>query len=406
MKFGLHIRFAILTGVLAVAHAQTHNPFQAAYDANQIFELRDAVEHSTAPPFYKAVVEASSNDVQAAEKDLHSIIHAAPHSENAYDAHDLLGNMYFRNGMYRDAFNEITAALKERPDAGDAKSMLPVATALNELPPMTVVAMRPSTLQIEPDTTFLPLKLDGKEAEFFFDTGAGISVLGESEAKELGLVAKTVDGKMGEASGQGVTGLRIALVADLIIGGLHLRNVPFIVIADSGEPWTQLPQRRRGIIGMPVLLAMHTLRWTRKGSFEFGFPAQPLNETTCNMLFKNSNPVIDVRVEQKRLDFTLDTGAVDTDLNPAFAKTLPALMKNGTRETRSLEGLGGTVNGDSILLPSVTLQIGDRNTVLKPAHVFTEHGNGTWAAGNLGMDVLKQAPSFTLDFGAMTLRLE
>ena len=150
--------------------------------------------------------------------------------------------------------------------------MLPIATALNELPPMTVTAMRPSTLQIEPDSTFLPLKLDGKEAEFFFDTGAGISVLGESEAKELGLVAKTVDGKMGEASGQGVTGLRIALVADLVIGGLHLRNVPFIVIADTGEPWNQFPQRRRGIIGLPVLLAMHTLRWTRKGSFEFRSP--------------------------------------------------------------------------------------------------------------------------------------
>ena len=151
---------------------------------------------------------------------------------------------------------------------------------------------------------------------------------------------------------------------------------------------------------------MHTLRWTPKGSFEFGFPAQPLNVATCNMLFHDSNPVVDVRVERKHLDFTLDTGAVDTDLNPAFAKTLPALMKNGTRETRSLEGLGGTVNGDSILLPSVTLQIGDRNTVLKPAHVFTKHGNGTWAAGNLGMDSLKQAPAFTLDFGAMTLRLE
>jgi predicted aspartyl protease len=406
MKFGLHIRFAILAGVLAVAHAQTHNPFQVAYDANQLFELRDAVEHSTAPLFYKAAVEASLNSVHAAEKDLHSIIDAAPDSQNAYEAHDLLGNMYFRNGMYRDAFSEITAALKERPDAADPKSMLPIFTALNELPPMTIVAMRPSTLQIEPDSIFLPLKLDGKEAEFFFDTGAGISCIGESEAKELGLVTKMVEGKMGDASGQGVTGLRVALVADLIIGGLHLRNVPFVVLPDSGEPWNQLPRRKRGIIGIPVLLAMHTLRWTPKGSFEFGFPTQPLNVTTCNMLFHNSNPVIDVHVERKRLNFTLDTGAVDTDLNPAFAKTLPALMKSGTPENRPLEGLGGTVNGDSILLPSVTLQIGNRNTVLKPAHVFTEHGNGTWAAGNLGMDVLKQAPAFTLDFGAMTLRLE
>lgn len=44
--------------------------------------------------------------------------------------------------------------------------------------------------------------------------------------------------------------------------------------------------------------------------------------------------------------------------------------------------------------------------ILKPAHVFAEHGNGSWAAGNLGMDLLKQAHAFTLDFVAMTLRFE
>lgn len=406
MKFRLHLPFAILTGVLTVAHAQTHTPFQAAYEANQVFELRDTVEHSAAPLFYKAAVEASFNNVQTAEKDFDAVIHAAPNSPDAYEAHDLLGNMYFRNGMYRDAFKEITAALKEQPDAGDPKSMLPITTALKKFPPMAVVAMRPSTLQIEPDSTFLPLKLNGKQVEFFFDTGASMSLVGESEARELGLVAMPVAGKMGDASGQGVSGVQIALAPDLVIGGLHLRNVPFVVVPDSGEPWNQLPQPRRGLIGLPVLLAMHTIRWTRQGSFEFGFPSQPLNRTTCNILFHNSNPVVDVRVERKHLDFTLDTGAVDTDLNPAFAKALPALMKSGTPEKRALEGVGGTVHSDSILLPSVTLQIGDRNAVLKPAHVFTEHGNGTWAAGNLGMDVLKQAPAFTLDFGAMTLRLE
>jgi predicted aspartyl protease len=388
------------------AQVQDSSSLKAAYDANQVFVLRDDVEHSPAPLFYRAAVEASLNQVQAAEKGLRSIIEEAPHSNDAYEAHDLLGNVYFRNGMYREGYSEIVAALHERPDASEAKSMLSILTALNALPKMNIVESKPSSLQIEPGSIFLPSKANGKDVEFFFDTGAGISVIGESEVKELGIAAKPVEGKTGDASGKGVTDLQIALVPDLRIGGLHLENVPFLVIADAGEPWNHLPQSRHGIIGIPLLLAMHTLRWTPTGKFEFGFPAQALNAGICNMLFHNSNPVINVLVESKHLDFTLDTGAVDTDLNPGFAKSLPSLMKSGKPENRSIEGLGGSTNSSSILLPSVTFGIDGRNVFLRPAHVFTQHGNGTWAAGNLGMDLLKQAHAFTLDFEAMTLRLQ
>ena len=392
--------------VLIGLPTQAQSSFKAAYDANQVFVLRDAIEHSRTPLFYRAAVEASLNRVQAAEKDLRTVIRKDPHSNDAYEAHDLLGNMYFRNGMYREGFNEIVAALHERPNASDAKSMLFILTALNGLPKTTIKDSKPSSLQIEPGSTFLPLKINHRGAEFFFDTGAPISVIGASEARELGLVAKPVEGKMGDASGQQIASLQITLVADLLIGDLHLRNVPFIVVADTGEPWTDLPQSRHGIIGLPLLLAMHTLRWTPTGKFEFGFPAQALNVGTCNMLFHNSNPVINVLVEGKNLDFTLDTGAVDTDLNPEFARSLPSLIKTGTPENRSIEGLGGSTSSPSILLPSVLLGIDGKNVFLRPAHVFTEHGNGTWAAGNLGMDLLKQAHFFALDFGAMTLHLQ
>jgi hypothetical protein len=145
-----------------------------------------------------------------------------------------------------------------------------------------------------------------------------------------------------------------------------------------------MPQNRRGIIGLPILLAMQTVRWTPTGSFEFAFPAQDLDLRASNMLFHNSNPVIQVTVEGKHLDFTLDTGAVDTDVNPPFATALPELLKTGRPEKRLIGGLGGIDNYDSVLLQSVTFEIGGKNLTLKPTHVFTKHGNGTWAAGNLG----------------------
>ncbi len=408
MLMRLPIATAVLMiGLLPAMWAQSQSTFQAAYEKNQVFVLRtDVAEAAAAPLFYRGAIEAAANQISTADKLLHSVINASPNSDQAYEAHDLLGNMFFRNGMYRAAFGEIRAALQERPEASDAKQMLPIATALNNLPEMTVASLRPSTLHIEPKSIFLPLQVNGHDAEFFFDTGAGLSLIGESEAKELGIPAQTVEGTMGDASGKGVSGLRIALAKNLVIGGLHLQNVPFVVISDTREPLNTLPLHRRGIIGIPVLLAMKTIRWKPTGSFELGFPGTALNLSTCNVLFHNANPVIDVQASGKHLDFTLDTGAMTTDLNPPFAEALPALVKTGTPEKQTIEGLGGITEGQSVLLPSVTFQIGGGTAVLKPAHVFTEHGNGAWAAGNLGMDLLSQASAFTLDFGAMTLRLQ
>jgi predicted aspartyl protease len=394
----------LITGQLV--KAQLPDVLKAAYDTNRVFELRDAMLRSSTPLLYRGAVDASSNSIRAAEIELRSVIQHDPKSADAYEAHDLLGNMYFRNSMYREGYAEIVAALHERPNASDAKSMLSIFTALNELPKMTVVEAKPSSINIEPGSISLPLKANGQDLKFFFDTGAGISVIGESEAKELGIKAKPVEGKMGDSSGQGVSGLQLALVSDLRIGGLHLHDVPFLVIADSGEPWNHSPKNEHGIIGLPILIAMRTLRWTPACKFDFGFPTQAFDLSKCNMLFHNSNPVIDVLVDSRHLDFTLDTGAVSTDLNPQFAKALPLLMKGGTPETNSIEGLGGKVENSSILLPSVTFEIDRKRVVLTPAHVFTDHGVGTWASGNLGMDLLKQAHTFTLDFGAMTLRLQ
>jgi hypothetical protein len=91
---------------------------------------------------------------------------------------------------------------------------------------------------------------------------------------------------------------------------------------------------------------------------------------------------------------------------PPFATGLPELLKTGKPETRAIEGLGGSNNYDSVLLQSVTFGIGGKKLALEPTHVFTKHGNGTWAAGNLGMDLLSKAKAVTLDFKAMTLQLD
>jgi hypothetical protein len=67
-----------------------------------------------------------------------------------------------------------------------------------------------------------------------------------------------------------------------------------------------------------------------------------------------------------------------------------------------------TSSYDSVLLPAVTLTVGGHDVNLKPAHVLVKQSSDTssWAAGNLGMDLLNQARAVTLDFHTTTPRLE
>ena len=406
MKLLIAIVGSVTACMLSMAQPQISATASRFSNPQHVFTLRAEVLAGRAQAFDKGALLAAANQVESAQEQLQSAIDTSQDLDEAYEARDLLANMYVRNGMYQQAQEEIEAALRLRPQGGDAKSMLPLTKALSALPPTYVVSFQPTKLRIGAKSKALPLKLNGQDASFLFDTGANISVIGESEAKSLGLKTAHVNGTMGDSSGIGVSNLRVALAKDLVIGGLHLKNVPFLVLDDRGEPWKSMPPNKRGIVGIPVLLAMRTIRWNPKGSFSFGFPSEALDLSNCNVLFSNSTPVVAVQVDGKPLEFTLDTGAVSTDLNPAFATSLPELTQSGKLEEHSIEGLGGKTVGASVVLPAVRLAFGGGEAVLKQAHVFTEHGNGTWAEGNMGTDVLSQGSGFRLDFRAMKLHLD
>jgi hypothetical protein len=58
----------------------------------------------------------------------------------------------------------------------------------------------------------------------------------------------------------GTIGLRVAIVENFAIGGLRLKNAAFAVLPDSQEPFKDLPDGSRGLIGIPVLLAMEAFQ--------------------------------------------------------------------------------------------------------------------------------------------------
>ena len=94
---------------------------------------------------------------------------------------------------------------------------------------------------------------------------------------------------------------------------------------------------------------------------------ESLNQANC-MLF---GAVIDV---QSKHGLALDTGAVDTDLNPPFAKALPALMKTGSPK-RTIEGVGNTVENAPFSCPPIS-RIGAHRRLSTHSSRHRRHGDG------------------------------
>jgi hypothetical protein len=380
---------------------------QAFSDSHQWFALRDAIAQAKAPLYYRASTEYAFNQVKPAQKHLNAIIKAAPHSNNAYEAHGTLANLYFRNGLYREAYLQIEAMLAEKPDAADVKNMVPMFRVLSRSD-QVVLRKKASTLPMfmNDDGVYIPIAVDGHEAHYSIDTGSNMSLMSESEAKRLGLQVQSVETRFGSITAAHIDA-RIAVVKELVVGGLHLENVAFLVVPDAQEPFVDQPEGQRGILGIPILIAMQTFNWNPKGTFVFGFKPKAKSLSASNLAFDGLMPVTQVGVEKKELEFTLDTGETHSILYAPFAKEFSDLLKiSGQKESHKLTGLAGSSIYDSVVLPSLKLELGGLDVHLTPAHILTEDINGRWAPGNLGRNLLNQAQMITFDFHAMTLSLQ
>ncbi|MGD0940726.1 MAG: retropepsin-like aspartic protease [Terracidiphilus sp.] len=353
-------------------------------------------------------MDASVEHRSAAERELKTVIRKVPHSESSYRAHAHLVSMYFREGRSRKALEQLNQMLAEKPDAEDVKAIHPLFEVLARHPDQTVVSNRPSTLQAETieGNLFLPVTANGIAGYYIADTGANISLMCESEAHRLGLKLEETSTKLGDINGTG-SAMRLAVVPDMWIGKTHLKNVAFTIYPDANEPFVDLPQGHKGILGIPVLIALGAFRVGKDNRVDIlpGPAASP--KKILPLAFDSQNPTTQLSLNGKTLIFTLDTGAERTELWPVFASAFPELMRTGIKKDHKLTGLSGSATHESVELPSVHFLLGNEVT-LAPASVLTKADvpGSDWAGGNLGFDLVSQLFPVTFDFHAMQLIVE
>jgi predicted aspartyl protease len=388
--------------------------YKHLYETHQWFALRDAVNAAAehAPVFFKGAVEAAFNETEAADRDLKMDIRGEPHSTRSPSARDLLVALYYRQGRYKTALTSFDL-YHYTPANDDEKKERAMLVAMAQAGDLSVSVPKQSAsvaIDLVDGNLFLPITINNSPASYAFDNGASVSMMSESEAKRLGLTVQSTGASMYTMTGANIA-MRIAVANDLAIGGMHFAHVVFDVVPDANPPFDELPAGKRGIIGLPVLLAMKNQRWSAtKKTFEFNFLTAIVrtSATTYGLALEDTSTFTQVLYKHTMLLMSLDTGAQHTYLYPTFTAAFPAVVAAGTKETKKVTGVGGSTDFDSVLLESVPLTVGGLPVTLKPAHVLAKDNTPTskWFAGNVGMDLLNQSTTTTLDWTTMTINLQ
>lgn len=378
---------------------------KSLYDGHRWFELRDLLKKRRASPFYQGVVACAFNDLPKCEKQFIAVLNSARKSDEAVEAHRILASAYFTHGKYKKALAQVDGILALRPTDSDALDDRPVIAILAESPDQEIAGRR-ATVELQDGG--LPFSINGVTATYWFDTGAELSVMTESEAKRFGLRIQPAPIKVGDVNGTQVS-TRIAIAEELSVGTVRLQHVAFLVLPDDQPPFNEQSPGSRGLIGMPVLLAFERFVWGEDKKFEIGPEPSKMNVPQANLCFDGNHPVAQVRYDHRTLAFGLDTGASNTDLYPPFAEAFPELIRSAVKtDSYKMEGVGGAKYMEAATLESLKLSIGGFPVTLKPAGVLLKPTTipSKFFAGNLGIDLLQQAHKTTFDFKAMTLTLQ
>jgi len=401
------VRAAIVLCLLPAVSPLAAQELKALYRAHRWFELRDAVPGKEAPAFYRGAA-ASAFHRPEAEELLLGVIRHEPHSDDTLEAHKLLMELYWRAGRFPEALEHLKEVQRTNPEYRGGRNTLAAFEAFAQGGEQVVARRGPSRLryQMAGNNLVVPVSVNGKPANYILDTDFNICGMSESEARRLGLAVREANAR---ASGQAAAGsapIRAAIVREIAVGEFRIRNVAFTVHPDTGQPWADLPEGERGIIGLPVILAPETLRWNKEGEIEIGVQV-PEGGGPGNLWLDGVDPVTQVGFGRDRLDMILDTGAEATQMWNRFAVEYAGLVRDrGEKSSETVTGVGGSKEFGTVRLPELTLRVGGLDTLLRPAEVFPKVIGRDRLHGAIGMDLLRQARRVTIDFHSMAVTLE
>jgi hypothetical protein len=250
--------------------------------------------------------------------------------------------------------------------------------------PLVITAMGTPAVQV---------RINGKDYEFWIDTGSSMTVLSSAVASEAGIPFVSAD-TLRIRTFEGTAPVKAAIVRRLEIGAISFTNKPAIVmdaalmrLKSTNEGITGRGVRIDGIIGWDIVRQFDVVLDYRTGTVIFKKPEHlGIIGTEFQNLTWAGKPLVQVRTKPGgTFQFTLDTGAQVTLLNGSILDKLGIVA---TTYGGRVFGIGKTGGQTRRLVPNLTLNVGGSSVHLESILVYGPVYSGLINCdGILGSDV-------------------
>jgi hypothetical protein len=263
---------------------------------------------------------------------------------------------------------DVLASLKDEPsqpkaDRTDKASIELWAIAFKNVAPKTI-AFRSQSFLLPMSvstvgTPLVPVRIGGKEYNFWLDTGSSMTMLASDIARDLNMVALVPD-TLEIVTSTGRVKAHPSLLPQLEIGQLLVRNAPTMVVDESlmqmREPKPiELSAQVKidGIIGFDIIRHLDLEVNYEEGTLRLRNPATSRRELDRNMFWVGL-PVVGLTSDDGiPLHFGLDTGAQQTFVTETLLDKLQ--LQAARVESRRVGGLGGEISLRAPVLPDLRL---------------------------------------------------
>jgi hypothetical protein len=314
----------------------------------------------------------------------------------------------FRYAQAADTYRQLLERLgpsiseDERNDADGTRRMV---DALRKAPAQTISSAGGfvvPTRRNAVNTIEAPITIAGRLEHWILDTGANISIVTRSKARQLGLTLSRGTTPVHTFSGA-VTDCHLAVIPSLRIGQAELRNVAVLVIEDKDFYIAPARFQMQAILGYPVLAALGRITFHADGRFEARPSIVSTQATGSRLLLEELTPLVVVGTSRGKQLFRLDTGATNSYLTVRYWYDHQDEFAGQKQGESQMDGGNGMRTIPSYTAKNVMLDLGGVPVTLRDMTVFARPhaGDSEYAYGHLGQNALAQFRSYTLDFGSM-----
>jgi predicted aspartyl protease len=311
---------------------------------------------------------------------------------------DIQAENYLYNYEYGQAAQLYELILTKYPNQLDSNEKATVANAKALFGSLSKVG--PQIMHAHPTVTInsyrnkfnhlmTPVKSEGIEADFIFDTGANLSAISEHMAKKLNLKMIDQEVELGSSTKIKVQ-TKLAVADSFYVGSILFEQVVFLVIPDEQLYFPQSKYQIEGIIGFPLIHAMEEMQMHKDG--HICIPSIPKEKSLHNLMLVGLQPVVKLTSGKKTLYFKENKANVE---------------KYAQFQQNLRSGVGGTEKSSEYMLSKFPIRLGSKSAVLAKIPVkLEEYEFNNEFDGNLGQDLFMKFNTLIINFKYMYVDFE